>query len=128
MTTSAAGLSWARAPVQATPSKTGKARYDAAKRFMPVRQCPEAKIPCRQTQPGAPMTKRVAVPALLALLAASCAQLPAPISQARIGEILSSPDRRETDRTTDLRRKPAQMLEFIGVRPGMVVLDLSAGG
>ncbi len=27
-----------------------------------------------------------------------------------------------------MRRKPAEMLAFIGVRPGMVALDLSAGG
>ena len=63
-----------------------------------------------------------------ALLASACAHLPDPVSRERIAEIIASPDRREADRTTDLRRKPAQMLEFIGVRPGMVVLDLSAGG
>jgi predicted methyltransferase len=32
------------------------------------------------------------------------------------------------DRTNDLRRKPEQMLEFIGIRPGIVALDLSAAG
>ncbi|MDH4188625.1 MAG: hypothetical protein OEW21_00270 [Betaproteobacteria bacterium] len=50
------------------------------------------------------------------------------LSQTRIAEIVASPDRREADRRNDLRRKPEQMLAFIGVRPGMVVLDLSAGG
>lgn len=74
------------------------------------------------------MNKRCAVLALAALVLAACAHVPAPISQQRIAEIVASPDRREADRTTDLRRKPAQLLEFIGVRPGMVVLDLSAGG
>ena len=52
----------------------------------------------------------------------------AKLSQAQIGAILASPDRSEADRTNDKRRKPDQMLAFIGVRPGMVVLDLSAGG
>jgi predicted methyltransferase len=65
---------------------------------------------------------------LLALLLGGCASAPAPISDARIAEIVASPDRRPADRTNDIRRKPAQMLAFIGVRPGMVALDLSAGG
>ena len=50
------------------------------------------------------------------------------LSPARIAEILASPDRSEADRTNDKRRMPQQMLGFIGVRPGMVALDLSAGG
>ena len=45
-----------------------------------------------------------------------------------IAEIVASPDRTAADRNNDLRRKPDQMLAFIGVRPGMVALDLSAGG
>ncbi len=65
---------------------------------------------------------------LCAALLSACASLPAPISQERIAEIIASPDRRPADRTNDLRRKPAEMLAFIGVRPGMVALDLSAGG
>ena len=51
-----------------------------------------------------------------------------PLSSARIIEILSSPDRTTADRTNDLRRKPEQMLGFIGIRPGIVALDLSAAG
>jgi predicted methyltransferase len=50
------------------------------------------------------------------------------VAPARIAEIVASPDRSEADRTNDLRRKPQQMLAFIGIRPGMVALDLSAGG
>jgi len=46
----------------------------------------------------------------------------------RIAEIVASPDRSAADRTIDLRRKPEQLLAFIGVRPGMVALDVSAGG
>ena len=51
-----------------------------------------------------------------------------PLSSAQIIEILSSPDRTAADRTNDLRRKPEQMLGFIGIRPGVVALDLSAAG
>src|SRR5258708_31606448 len=51
-----------------------------------------------------------------------------PLSSAQITEILSSPDRSEADRTNDLRRKPEQMLPFIGIRPGIVAIDLSAAG
>jgi predicted methyltransferase len=39
-----------------------------------------------------------------------------PLSSAQILEILSSPDRTVADRTNDLRRKPEQMLGFIGIR------------
>lgn len=50
------------------------------------------------------------------------------LSKERIAEILASPDRRDTDRTNDLRRKPADILAFIGIRPGMLALDVVAGG
>jgi predicted methyltransferase len=46
----------------------------------------------------------------------------------QIAQIIASPDRSAADRTNDLRRKPDQMLAFIGIRPGMVALDLSTGG
>lgn len=45
-----------------------------------------------------------------------------------LAAIIASPDRREEDRATDARRKPQQMLSFIGINTGMTVLDLSAGG
>ncbi len=53
---------------------------------------------------------------------------PGALSRAQIEAIVASPDRSEADRRNDVRRKPAEMLSFIGVRPGMVVLDISAGG
>jgi predicted methyltransferase len=64
--------------------------------------------------------------AALALLG-GCAS-PGPISKERIAEIVASPDRSAADRTNDQRRKPELMLAFIGVRPGMVAMDLSAAG
>jgi predicted methyltransferase len=57
----------------------------------------------------------------------SAAATPA-LSSAQIAQIVASPDRSEADRRNDVRRKPADMLAFIGVRPGMTALDLSAGG
>ena len=48
--------------------------------------------------------------------------------QARFDKIVAHPDRSDADRTNDVRRKPAQMLEFIPVRQGIVAVDLVAGG
>lgn len=50
------------------------------------------------------------------------------LSKERIAEIVAAPDRSDADRSNDIRRKPVEILEFIGVRPGMVALDVSAGG
>ena len=50
------------------------------------------------------------------------------ISRERIAQIVASPDRSAADRTNDQRRKPELMLAFIGLRPGMQAMDLSAGG
>ena len=50
------------------------------------------------------------------------------LPEQRIAEIVASPDRSAADRTNDLRRKPVPMYTFIGIRPGMVALDVSAGG
>jgi predicted methyltransferase len=65
-----------------------------------------------------------------ALLAASalltgCAG-PGTLSQDKIAAIVASPDRAPADRINDIRRKPADMLAFVGVRPGMVAMDVSA--
>src|SRR5436190_14823266 len=50
------------------------------------------------------------------------------LSSEQIAQIVASPDRSEADRKNDLRRKPEQMLGFIGIRPDIVALDLSAAG
>src|SRR5205823_8976440 len=65
---------------------------------------------------------------LLSFRAASPQQSSPQLSSEQIAQIVASPDRSETDRTNDLRRKPEQMLAFIGIRPGIVALDLSAAG
>jgi predicted methyltransferase len=41
--------------------------------------------------------------------------------------LVSNPDRSDSDRSIDQRRDPVKLLDFYGVRPGMRVLDLSAG-
>jgi predicted methyltransferase len=62
-------------------------------------------------------------------LLAGCATAQAPgLSPERAAAIVASPDRSAADRTNDVRRKPAEMLAFIGVREGMVALDISAAG
>ena len=52
----------------------------------------------------------------------------APLSAQQLAAIVANPERSDADRTNDRRRKPEQMLAFIGVRPGMVALDIVAGG
>ena len=42
--------------------------------------------------------------------------------------VVASPDRSEADRQIDQRRNPELLLAFTGVRPGMKVLDMGAGG
>ena len=44
------------------------------------------------------------------------------------GAILAAPDRSEADRNTDKTRKSDRFLPFIGVKPGMKVLDVASGG
>jgi predicted methyltransferase len=83
------------------------------------------------TVPARPVPRALGASLLLCL--AACAMAPtgsptAPLSAQRIAEIVASPDRSAADRANDLRRKPEQTLAFIGVRPGMVALDVSAGG
>jgi predicted methyltransferase len=42
--------------------------------------------------------------------------------------IVASADRSDADRLTDQRRQPGKMLAFTGVKEGMKVLDMGAGG
>jgi predicted methyltransferase len=50
------------------------------------------------------------------------------LTPTQITQIVASPDRSEADRTNDLRRRPEQMLAFIGVRPGMLALAVGLSG
>jgi predicted methyltransferase len=68
------------------------------------------------------------VAALVACAAPSAPRDGATLSSQQIAQIVASPDRTAADRKNDVRRKPEAMLAFIGLRPGMVALDVSAGG
>jgi predicted methyltransferase len=59
---------------------------------------------------------------------AADASASAVLSRERIAEIVAAPDRSAADRTNDVRRMPEQMLAFIGIRPGITALDVSAAG
>jgi predicted methyltransferase len=72
------------------------------------------------------MIRSVLAVAVLANLLAGCAA--SPLSRGRIEAIVADPQRSAADRTNDARRKPVDMLAFIGIAPGMRALDVSAGG
>jgi predicted methyltransferase len=72
------------------------------------------------------MIRALLVVAVLANLLAGCAA--SPLSRGRIEAIVADPQRSAADRTNDVRRKPADMLAFVGIAPGMRALDVSAGG
>jgi predicted methyltransferase len=61
------------------------------------------------------------------LLLGSCAALEPPPDPREYRNIVLSPDRSDGDRVLDQRRDPQKLLEFYAVRPGMRVLDMSAG-
>ena len=92
------------------------------------------KFPRRSAVAAVAAVAAMAALAVSMLTLAACTTAPAnapktpTLTSARIAEILASPDRSEADRRTDVRRKPQEVLAFIGVRPGMVALDLSAAG
>ena len=66
---------------------------------------------------------------VLAAVLSACATPPAAtLSAEKAAQIVASADRSAADRTNDLRRKPAELLAFMAIRPGMVALDVSAGG
>jgi len=63
--------------------------------------------------------------ALVAVVIAA-AILPSAVAQ-DYGAIVSAPDRSDADRNTDKRRDPVKLLNFVGVKEGMKVLDMEAG-
>jgi predicted methyltransferase len=71
---------------------------------------------------------RLAFLGLAVLTINACSALSPGLSNESIQKIVAAPDRTPADRTNDQRRRPEKMLAFMGVRPGMVALDLFAGG
>ena len=78
------------------------------------------------------MAKRVcrafAVCGILAVVAALLGPLSSWAQVPNYAALLAAPDRSDADRQADKRRDPLPFLTFAGVRPGMKVLDMGAGG
>jgi len=73
--------------------------------------------------------KRVAILIGVLLATAGCHRPPTPAaSLSSYAAIVSAPDRTPDDRALDAGRKPAELLAFAGIRPGMRVAELGAGG
>jgi predicted methyltransferase len=76
----------------------------------------------------APTVRRLVMCGLAAMFAACLApDVPAQGLPDYV-EIVIAPDRSEADRVIDQRRDPIKLLAFTGVRRGMKVLDMGAGG
>jgi predicted methyltransferase len=76
------------------------------------------------------MTSHVWRPAAIAIVAVATmlAGFAPPAAAQDYRAIIAASDRSEADRKTDERRNPVALLEFTGVRSGMTVLDMGAGG
>ena len=64
--------------------------------------------------------------AALIVVAIATAVMPQAAAQ-DYAAIVAAPDRSDADRITDKRRNPLKLLNFIGVKQGMRVLDMEAG-
>jgi predicted methyltransferase len=78
---------------------------------------------------------RIALSFRLAMLAACAVALGMPWSRVAVAQaapdyaaLMAAPGRSDADRANDKRRNPVKLLAFTGVRPGMKVLDIGAGG
>jgi hypothetical protein len=70
----------------------------------------------------------IIVAAIACVMAINCFE-PASAQQAPdYAALLAAPDRSDADRQADKRRDPLPFLAFAGLRPGMKVLDMGAGG
>jgi predicted methyltransferase len=70
----------------------------------------------------------IIVTAIASAMAINCFE-PASAQQAPdYAALLAAPDRSDADRQADKRRDPVPFLAFAGLRPGMKVLDMGAGG
>ncbi|MEX0733009.1 MAG: methyltransferase domain-containing protein [Steroidobacteraceae bacterium] len=70
--------------------------------------------------------RQIALTLVCLLLAApplQAAEIPAPIAAA-----VAAPERSDKDRERDAREKPAELMAFTGVKPGMKVADVFGGG
>jgi predicted methyltransferase len=79
----------------------------------------------RHPAPHSAVAGLLAIGALFAAVSPASA---ATVDKAAIAAAVASTDRPEADSARDANRKPDQVLEFMGVQPGMVVADLMAAG
>src|SRR2546426_2094305 len=83
------------------------------------------------TAPTAPRCPASAIAVALGLALAACLGATGAAAQGAMPDyaaLVAAPDRSAADRETDKRRDPAKLLAFTGVRAGMKVLDMGAGG
>lgn len=71
--------------------------------------------------------KNVVVSLALVLMTISCASTPTPTKETAAATSTSEA-RSDADKALDEGRKPEQLIAFAGVKPGMKVADLGAGG
>jgi predicted methyltransferase len=83
-------------------------------------------------EPAQPKLPADAVPTASALAAPAASAPAAPAASAAVSPairaILAAPDRSDADRALDAGRRPAELLAFYGIAPGMKVAELGAGG
>ena len=72
-------------------------------------------------------THAIAILALLSIPAASSLAAAQDTTAPDYEAIVAAPDRSDGDRQADVRRQPAKMLAFAGVKSAMKVLDMEAG-
>src|SRR5207344_3039414 len=80
---------------------------------------------------GSTALKNHAVRLALAALLAVCLGATGAAAQGAVPDyaaVVAASDRSAPDRDTDKRRDPVKLLAFTGVRLGMTVLDMGAGG
>jgi predicted methyltransferase len=70
----------------------------------------------------------IAVGAVAAVLATTAAPPASAQAAPDYAAVIAAPDRSAADREADKRRDPLPFLVFAGLRPGMKVLDMGAGG
>jgi len=73
-------------------------------------------------------TKSVIVSALFASVSTASAYADHHGMTAHIAAAVAHKERPVTDSQSDINRKPAEVLAFVGVQPGMTVVDINSGG
>src|SRR3982751_5605318 len=96
--------------------------------------CSRGEADRRTTTSSSEVVMKRTVLLLACALACKSAPAPAPAASAPKEEagaardaVVAAPDRSAADKALDPGRKPAGMLEFLGVKPGMKVEDIGAG-